>query len=40
MSWYFTARLAHILQLGVLPQWKPMKVSEAVIGNLPAMSSS
>ena len=27
MSWYFTARSAHSLQLGVLPQWKPMKVS-------------
>ena len=27
ISWYFTAQPAHILRLGVLPQWKPMKVS-------------
>ena len=27
ISWYFTAQSEHILQLGVLPQWKPMKVS-------------
>ena len=27
MSWYFTARSAHILQDGVFPQWKPIKVS-------------
>ena len=30
MSWYFTARSAHILQLGVLPQWKPINVSVRV----------
>ena len=30
MSWYFTARSAHSLQAGVLPQWKPMKVSVSV----------
>ena len=27
ISWYFTPQPPHILQLGVLPQWKPMKVS-------------
>ena len=38
INWFFISQAANFLEQ-VLPQWKPMKVSLCVYGNLPSMDS-